>query len=141
LAQAKQAADLHTSTLAQHVALELVRGGVIENHLPRLRAAYRERRDTMLVALERHFPSGAQWTRPAGGMFLKVTLPGDIKATDLLSAALANQVAFVPGNDFHLDETGQHTLRLNFSNASPERIEEGIRRLGKILKNLMLRPA
>ena len=141
LVQAKQAADLHTGTFSQHVAFELVRGGFIENHLPRLRAAYRERRDTMLVALERHFPSGAQWTRPDGGMFLMITLPGDVKATDLLSEALANQVAFVPGNDFHLDEAGQHTLRLNFSNASPERIEEGIRRLGKILKNLMLRAA
>jgi len=93
----------------------------------------------MLVALERHFPKEAHWTRPSGGMFLMVRLPADIEATDLLSEALANQVAFVPGNDFHLDETGRHTLRLNFSNASPERIEEGIRRLGKILEGIMLR--
>jgi 2-aminoadipate transaminase len=141
LVQAKQAADLHTSTLCQHVALELVRRGTMENHLPRLRAAYRERRDTMLAALERHFPTEAHWTRPRGGMFLMVTLPGDIEASDLLREALVSQVAFVPGNHFHLDESGKHTLRLNFSNASPERIEEGIRRLGRILKGLLLRAA
>ena len=141
LVQAKQAADLHTSTLSQHVALELIRCGLLENHLPRLRAAYRERRDAMLAALERHFPKEARWTHPGGGMFLMVTLPDAIDSTELLREALAHQVAFVPGNDFYLDETGRHTLRLNFSNASPERIEEGIRRLGKILKGLILRAA
>lgn len=141
LVQAKQTADLHTSTLSQQVALELVRNGVIERHLPRLRVAYGERRDAMVEALERHFPTETSWTCPAGGMFLMVKLPDIVEAADLLGEALADQVAFVPGDDFHLDGAGRHTLRLNFSNASCERIEEGIRRLGRILKRCLLRAA
>jgi 2-aminoadipate transaminase len=133
LVQAKQAADLHTSTLCQHLVLELIRNGVLERQLPRLREAYGLRRDTMLAALAAHFPAGTTWTRPEGGMFLLVTLPEPIAAGTLLKRALAQNVAFVPGDDFHLDDQGRNTLRLNFSNATPEKIEEGVRRLGLVL--------
>jgi 2-aminoadipate transaminase len=137
LVQAKQAADLHTSTFCQHVILELVRNGVLERQLPRLREGYRLRRDTMLAALDRHFPAGTTWTRPDGGMFLLVTLPRHIEAADLLKHALAQNVAFVPGDDFHLDGQGCNTLRLNFSNATPGRIEAGVKRLGSVLTHLV----
>lgn len=133
LVQAKQAADLHTSTLNQWIAFELAQDGFLDWHVPRLRAAYRERRDAMLSALERHFPADATWTRPEGGMFLMVTLPGRPRTTELLERAIRAGVAFVPGEDFHLDGGGAHTLRLNFSNADPEAIEEGIRRLAAAL--------
>jgi DNA-binding transcriptional MocR family regulator len=95
------------------------------------------RRDRMLEALGNHFPSDAVWTRPDGGMFLLVTLPETVQARDLLPHALAQNVAFVPGDDFHLDHRGGNTLRLNFSNAMPDRIEEGVSRLGLILKKQM----
>ena len=133
LVQAKQAADLHTSTLCQHVILELLRQGVLDRQLPRLRAAYRLRRDTMLAELADHFPPGTTWTRPDGGMFLLVTLPGALRAGTLLQRALAHNVAFVPGDDFHLAGSGRNTLRLNFSNATPQKIETGIRRLARLL--------
>ncbi|MHB8523737.1 MAG: aminotransferase-like domain-containing protein [Limisphaerales bacterium] len=133
LVQAKQAADLCTSALAQYVTLELVSGGVLEQQISVLRTAYRERRDTMLAALEKHFPAGITWTRPEGGMFLMVSLPGDVGAGAVLQSALQRQVAFVPGNEFFVDGSGQNTMRLNFSRPAPAMIEEGIKRLGQVL--------
>lgn len=133
LVQAKQGMDLHTSTFNQLLVLELLRRGVWERQIPRLRTAYRERRDTMLRALEEHFPKDAKWTRPAGGMFLMVHLPPRLSAPELLSACLKKNVAFVPGEEFHLNGAGKNTLRLNFSNASPDRIVEGIRRIVAII--------
>ncbi len=141
LVQAKQAMDLHTSTFVQHLALELVRAGVLDAQIPRLREAYRERRDAMLAALERHFPEEATWTHPNGGMFLMATLPDGLNASDVLKQALQRQVAFVPGDDFHLNGTGQNTLRLNFSYAEPALIEEGVKRLGKVLKQMLVSPS
>jgi 2-aminoadipate transaminase len=133
LVQAKQSADLHTSTLCQHIVLELAKQGVIERQLPRLREAYRQKRDTLNHALRRHLPAGTTWTSPAGGMFLLASFPRAIEAREVLPRALELGVAFVPGDDFHLHGTGRHTLRLNFSHPSPDRLEEGARRLGQAL--------
>ncbi|HID87380.1 MAG TPA: PLP-dependent aminotransferase family protein [Anaerolineae bacterium] len=143
LVQAKQGTDLHTNTFSQMVAYELCKNGFLEGHVRRLRAAYRERRDTMLAAMERHFPEGVTWTRPQGGLFLWATLPEGMDAEELLMEAVEEEkVAFVPGSVFFADGGGRNTMRLNFSNARPEMIEEGIRRLGRaIAKRLELAPA
>jgi 2-aminoadipate transaminase len=133
LAQARQAVDLQTSTFTQHIVLELLRRGVLERQIPRLRDLYRERRDAMLRALEECFPQGITWTSPAGGMFLMVRLREDINATDLLNKSLKQNVAFVPGEEFFIDGTGKNTLRLNFSNAAPDLVKTGIRRLSQLL--------
>ncbi|HTH48655.1 MAG TPA: PLP-dependent aminotransferase family protein, partial [Candidatus Limnocylindria bacterium] len=129
LTLAKQSMDLHTSTLCQHIALELARDGVLERHLPRLRAVCGARRDAMLQALTEHMPAGGTWSRPAGGMFLFLRLPEQVNATALLTQALARGVAFVPGEDFHANGGGHNTLRLNFTGSSAEQIGEGVRRL------------
>ncbi len=134
LTHAKQAADLHTSTLSQHLALELVRQGFLEEFVPVWRANYRQRRDAMLAALKKYFPKGTTWTKPEGGMFLFVTLPKHINAGEILSDALELGVAYVPGAEFHLNGEGKNTLRLNFSNSQPERIEAGIKALGKLFQ-------
>ena len=133
LVQAKQATDLHTSTLSQHLVLELVTSGFLDEFIPVLRKAYGERRDRMLAALDRHFPAGVSWTRPQGGMFLLVTLPESMDAGALLPRAIAEGVAFVPGEEFHPDGRGRNTLRLNFSNARSDRIETGIERLARLV--------
>jgi 2-aminoadipate transaminase len=133
LTQAKQAADLHTSTLSQHLALELANNGFLETFLPVLQQSYGERRDAMLDALEKYFPKSATWSRPEGGMFLLVTLPGKFNTTELLPAALEQGVAYVPGEEFHLNGEGKNTLRLSFANACPQRIQAGIQALGKVL--------
>ncbi len=133
LTQMKQGADLHSSTFAQMVACETARGGFLDRHVRVVREVYGRRRDTMLAALERHFPPGVRWTRPDGGLFLWVTLPAGLDAQALLPRALAARVAFVPGASFHARGGGANTFRLNFSYSPPEAIEEGVRRLGQVL--------
>ena len=134
LVQAKQAADLHTNSLGQHVVLELLTTGFLDEFLPRLKHTYRQRRDAMLNALDRSFPSDVSWTRPDGGMFLMARL-ASVDATALLPEALAQGVAYVPGEEFHLNGEGRNTMRLNFTNATPEQIETGIKRLAKSLEH------
>lgn len=138
LVQAKQSTDLHTSTFNQYLVLELVRDGFLEPHIEILREEYRKRRDTMVSALEWHLPGLASWQKPAGGIFLLVTLPEGLNGRAILEKSLKEQVAFVPGEEFHLNGEGSRTIRLNFSNVSPSRIEEGIRRLRKVIENLIV---
>lgn len=133
LTLAKQSADLHTASLNQMLVYELWHSGALERHTPTIVDMYRDRRNAMLTALSEHFPPDVRWTKPQGGMFLWVTLPETLNATDLLNDALAERVAFVPGGAFHADGSGTNTLRLNFSNATSERIHEGIARLGRTL--------
>ncbi|NWG17532.1 MAG: PLP-dependent aminotransferase family protein [Chloroflexi bacterium] len=139
LVQAKQSADLQSGTFAQYLAYEVCRDGFIEGHIERLRAVYRRRRDLMLAAMDRHFPEEARWSRPEGGLFLMVSLPEFMDTSELLKEAIRHRVAFVPGQDFHV-EGGYNTFRLNFSNAQPDMIEEGIRRLGQLLKEQVRQP-
>jgi 2-aminoadipate transaminase len=139
LVQAKQGTDLHTSTINQLVAYEVASGGFLDHHVKEIRAIYRERRDTMLAALARDFPAGITWTKPQGGLFLWLTFPEWMNAADVLKAAIEQKVAFVPGESFFADGTGQNTARLNFSNATPERIGEGVRRLARCLEVLIAR--
>lgn len=134
LVQAKQGADLHTPTLNQMVAHEVARDGFLDRHVRTIRALYKERRDLMLAAMEEHFPAEVSWTRPTGGLFLWVTLPEHLRAVKVLEAAIAEKVAFFPGASFFPDRSGHNTMRLNFSMASPEQIQQGIGRLGRVLR-------
>ena len=139
LVQAKQSADLHTPTFNQYLVMELLENDILSSQIPRIRACYRERRDAMLNAMERHFPAGVRWTRPEGGMFLLITLPEHIDASEVLSDALREQVAFVPGEDFHWRGDGRNTFRLNFSCHPPGVIEAGIGRLAQVLAEALAR--
>lgn len=136
LALIKQGLDLHTGSLAQAIAFETCRDGLLERHIPRIRAIYHERRDAMLAALAREMPAEVRWTTPEGGMFLWLTVPNNIDVADLLQQAIEQQVAFVPGAAFFANGGGSNTMRLNFSHPSTERIEEGVRRLGGVMKGL-----
>jgi 2-aminoadipate transaminase len=136
-AHAKQGLDLHTGSLSQAVAYEACRDGLLDRHVPTIRATYHARRDAMISALEQHMPKGVSWTRPAGGMFLWLTLPPEIDAATLLRASLEQKVAFVPGATFHANGGGINTMRLNFSHASPARIEEGVSRLARSIAELL----
>lgn len=134
LVQAKQGADLQTATFNQILVYELAREGFLDRHVKNLRDLYRTRRDAMLTALSEHFPPAVHWTRPQGGLFLWATLPESINAGELLRLALEERVAFVPGAAFYPCGGGTNTMRLNFSNANPEQIHEGIRRLGTVVE-------
>jgi len=129
LVQLKQCSDLHTSMFSQMVVHEVARDGFMDDHVKLIRATYRERRDAMLSALQDYFPPEVSWTHPQGGLFLWVNLPPRVDSSQLLEAALRHNVAFVPGAPFFAaGDQGSH-MRLNFSNAQPEQIREGIRRL------------
>ncbi len=144
LVLAKQGADLHTDTLAQRAVLHYCLHADMDGHIARLRRVYRERRDAMLAALARHFPAEARWTRPEGGLFIWVTLPEGVDTRALLADALERGVAFVPGSAFHATRDGGQggrSLRLNFSHADPDRIDDGLRRLGAVVAATLTRPA
>jgi 2-aminoadipate transaminase len=133
LVQAKQGADLHTSTFNQLIAHEVGRGGFLDRHIHTIRRVYRERRDVMLAAMDGYFPPGVDWTHPQGGLFLWGMLPEGLNSTDVFKVAVERKVAFVPGDAFYPCGGGHNTMRLNFSNATPEKIMEGIARLGQVL--------
>ena len=137
--KAKQGMDLHSSTLVQMTAYELIKDGFLRDHVRRIREVYGYRRNVMLDAMERYFPSGTKWTRPKGGLFLWVTLPEDIDTLALMPKAIANNVAYVPGSAFYADNALPNTFRLNFSNATPEQIDIGIKRLGEVLSEELAR--
>jgi DNA-binding transcriptional MocR family regulator len=133
LAVVKQAADLHTSTIDQAAAAEYLATGAVEPHIAKLRASYRERRDAMLAALPQILPAGSSWSRPEGGMFVWVRLPGAVDTAVLLQDALRRGVAFVPGAAFFAESPDAATLRLSFTTNTPELIDEGLRRLGETI--------
>lgn len=133
----KQAGDLHTATLNQMAVAHVAADG-FEDHTRLLCAHYKARRDRMLAALDQHMPKGVEWTRPEGGMFVWMTLPKGMDGADLLAAALRDEkVAFVPGGAFYPDDDGRNTLRLNFSSPNQAQIDEGIKRLGRVLRAAM----
>ena len=137
LLQAKQAADLHTPGFNQRIVHELIRDGFLDEHLPKLRAHYRERRDAMRDALRAHLPPGCHWRTPAGGMFFWVELPWGLDATALLPAAVDAGVAYVPGATFFAGGERHDTLRLSFVTVAPERIESAVATLGRLLEECL----
>ena len=129
----KQAADLCTSTLSQLMVRAYFEEADWRQYVDSLTEIYRARRDTMLDALAEFFPAEAEWTRPAGGLFIWVTLPDFIDTTDLLARALRDNVAFVPGEAAYLDGRGRSSMRLNFSGSNEDAVREGVRRIGKVV--------
>ena len=120
------------------MAIAQVAADGFDAHLSCLRASYRARRDRMLAALEQHMPAGVSWTRPEGGMFVWLTLPRGMDGAKLLAQALQEEkVAFVPGGAFFADGSGKNALRLNFSSPSHAAIDEGIARLGRVLRRAL----
>ncbi|MBE3142501.1 MAG: PLP-dependent aminotransferase family protein [Planctomycetes bacterium] len=134
LVQAKQGADLHTSVFNQMIALEVSQHGFLDKHVQKIIEVYRERRDVMLDALEEHMPKGVSWTRPQGGLFLRVSVPEHINTANLMIEAVQEKVAFVPGASFFPCGGGQNTMRMNFSYSNPQLINEGIGRLARVLR-------
>jgi 2-aminoadipate transaminase len=132
---AKQAADLCGSAFTQCVAERYMTGTGWRRVLADLVGAYGERRDAMLAALAEHLPSDVTWTRPEGGFFVWLTLPAHLDTKALLAEAVEKGVTFVPGSDFYPDGRGSNCIRLAFCYESPERIDEGVRRLAEVLED------
>ena len=133
LTMAKQSSDVHTNSLAQHAIYQYLLTHDLDKHIAQTVDKYRIQRDAMLAEMEASFPVTCRWSKPEGGMFVWVELPEGVDATQLLAKAVAQKVAFVPGAPFYTNEGRPNTLRLNYSNSSPEQIRIGIKRLGDIL--------
>jgi 2-aminoadipate transaminase len=134
LLQAKQAADLHTPGFNQRVVHEVIRDGFLRDHVPTIRARYKQQRDAMRAALEAHLPPGCRWNVPSGGMFFWVDLPAGVDATALLPKAVDLGMAYVPGAAFFAADPKPNTLRLSFVTVSPAEIERGVALLAQALK-------
>ncbi|KAA0004397.1 MAG: PLP-dependent aminotransferase family protein, partial [Thermoplasmata archaeon] len=134
---AKQAMDLCTNTFTQHLAYEFIRRGSLDLHILKIIEIYKPKRDIMIKSVEEHFPEGYSCNRPEGGMFAWVTLPEHIDTEKMFIEAIKEKVAYVHGKAFHVDGSGGNTMRLNFSYPSNEQIEEGIKRLAKVIEKEM----
>ncbi|MEJ7892622.1 MAG: PLP-dependent aminotransferase family protein [Solirubrobacteraceae bacterium] len=130
----KQASDLCSSSLTQHFVAGFFAEGDWRRYVGDLVGLYRRRRDVMLEALAEHLPAEATWTRPQGGLFVWATLPDYIDTTDLLVRGLRENVAFVPGRAAFLDGRGGSSMRLNYSGVDEDAIREGVRRIGKVVR-------
>ena len=116
---------------------EFVARGLLEPHLKRISAAHGARRDTMLAALERHLSDVARWSKPDGGVFVWVSLPENLDTSEMFHRAIEKQVAYIPGGVFSVDGSTKNALRLNFSNVTPEAIEEGMARLAEVIRTAL----
>lgn len=138
LTTVKQMSDVLTNSLTQRAVHKYVTSFNLDEHIKEIAVKYQEQRDTMLEAMAQAFPKEVTWMVPDGGMFVWVTLPEGFDATNLLAVAVAEEkVAYVPGTPFYADNTGHNTMRLNFSNSTPELIREGIAKLGALLHRCM----
>jgi 2-aminoadipate transaminase len=130
----RESIDLEASGLMQRAVASFLEQGYLEPHLARLTAANRKRRDVLLDSLKTHLGDIAAWTRPEGGLFVWVTLPPDIDTWECFEVALRSKVAYIPGGAFDVSGGSRNTLRLNFSNVSPERIPSAVERLARALR-------
>ena len=130
----KQAMDLCTSPFLQLVTAEYLRRGLLAAHVKEMIACYKAKRDVMLESLKKYMPEGVTWTHPEGGLFLWLTLPKHLNASELLKKAIEYKVALVAGVDFYPECNVYNDMRLNFSYSSHEQIVEGIKRLAQMIQ-------
>jgi 2-aminoadipate aminotransferase apoenzyme (EC 2.6.1.39) len=130
----KQATDLCTSIFNQLIAYEYIKSGKLDENIKSNIQLYKEKRDRMSNALKKYFPSEVTWTEAHGGFFIFATLPEYMNADEMFKEAIKENVAYVIGSAFFADGKGQNTMRLSFCYPSAEDIEEGIKRLGNLIK-------
>ncbi len=134
LKRLRWATDLSTGTFSQQILERFCRTGRLARHIERVREVNTRRLDAMLGALEEHFPQGATWTRPLGGMTLWTTLPEQIDTLELLRETAARGVVYTPGAAFYPNGGGRNAMRLSFNRESESRIRKGVRLLSEIIK-------
>lgn len=131
---AKQASDLQTNFFAQRVVYQYLCDNDLDEHISKIKKMYYAQRECMFSMIQKYFPPEISCTEPEGGMFMWVTLPEGMSSVELFNMASKVNVAFVPGDPFYVGETNTNTLRLNYTNSNEKEIEEGIKRLGEVIK-------
>ncbi len=129
----KQGVDVQSPALCQLIVAEYLKRGLFYPNVENSLSVYRERRDCMLAALDKYMPSGVTYTRPQGGLFIWMTLPEYIDAAAMLPEAIAQNVAYIQGNEFYADGSGRNTVRLNFSNSDAARIDKGVKVIADLI--------
>ena len=130
----KQALDLCTNTFTQFIASEFMRLGSMDLHIMKICEMYKPKRDIMMKAMQKYFPEGCICHKPKGGMFAWPTLPEGIDTELLFLDAIKEKVAYVHGKAFFVDGGGARCMRLNFSYSTDDQLEEGMKRLGNVIK-------
>ncbi len=134
----KQTEDVHTNVLSQMIAYEFVTRYSIDEHIAKLRAAYGKKCKLMMDCMDKYFPASVEHTCPEGGLFLFCTMPKGYDSKELMKLALEKNVAFVPGTSCMIDDKATYsTFRMNYSTASEEDIEKGVKALGEVLHEFM----
>lgn len=134
----KQTQDVHTNVLSQMIAYKFVTTYSIDEHIAKLRAAYGKKCKLMMDLMDKYFPASVKHTCPQGGLFLFCTLPEGYDSKELMKKALDKKVAFVPGTSCMIDDKATYnTFRMNYSTASEEEIEIGIKALGEVITEFL----
>jgi 2-aminoadipate transaminase len=128
---------LHTPSFTQRIVYEVIKDGFLDTHIPTIRELYAKQCSAMLAAMKEYFPTQAHWNAPQGGMFIWVTLPQHVDCDQLLQKAIANNIAFVPGAPFFSGAPERNTMRLSFVTVPVEKIQQGIKRLGELIADLL----
>ena len=134
---AKQGSDTHSPNLNQAIVAEFINRGMMDKHIEFISGVYAKSAGVMIDAMNEYFPEFVKYQAPVGGLFIWCTLPEGWDAETLFRRAVERKVAFVPGAPFHTNEgAGKNTFRLNFSAEPEERIREGIKRLGELIREM-----
>lgn len=134
---AKQSADLSASVFDQAIAARYLEKGLFDRNMEKTIYQYRMKRDLMIGCFSRYMPEGVKWTTPEGGLFLFVTMPDGMLASEILKETLKLNLAFVPGEIFYCNGGGQNTMRINFSYMDLNRIERGVEILSSVIKSFL----
>jgi 2-aminoadipate transaminase len=134
LVVAKQNSDQCSGALGQRMLEEYGRGGFMDRQIVASRALYARRAELTARALARHMPEGSSWTEPDGGFYIWLTAPDGTDTVALSAAARARKVAYVPGRPFYPSDDGAAQIRLAYSRVADEKIDEGISRIGEVLR-------
>ena len=129
----KENSDLQTSTIGQRELSKYMDDYDLDEHVEKIKATYKKRRDLMLNCMKSEFPDGVSFTYPKGGLFTWVKLPEKLNAQELMETCVENKVAYVPGGFFFPEGNKENYFRLNYSSCKEDKIVEGIKRLGKVL--------
>ncbi len=133
----KQGADLQSNSMSQRELNAFLEDYDLDKHIEKIKDLYKGRRDLMLETMKEHFPAEVKYTHPEGGLFTWAVLPEHINARELMAKALERNVAFVPGGSFFPNGGNENTMRINYSNMPEERIVEGIKILGEVIKEAL----
>jgi len=137
LTRAKQTSDLQVSGYTQRLLFDAAQDGFLQEQIARVRGYYYDQRNLMMEGIDQYFPPEVNYVTPSGGMFVWCELPERIDATELLETALDRKIAYVPGTLFYASDSGKNTLRLSFSLASAQEIDEGLKRLGNLFAEVI----